>query len=92
MHHYHDPKDGVLAYADSCHWTDVNRPLFGGITFNTGVFEASEKHRHDQFEDNFETILHEIIHVLGFSDGMWEYFINPATGLAYGKDNKPVIV
>lgn len=35
-------------------------------------------------EDEFETTLHEIFHILGFSSWMYSYWYNPLTNSAYG--------
>lgn len=43
-----------------------------------------------EFENNFETTIHEITHVLGFASYLYPYYINPNTGVAYG--DYPVII
>ncbi|KRX04456.1 Insulin-like growth factor binding protein, N-terminal [Pseudocohnilembus persalinus] len=40
----------------------------------------------DAFEDQLETTIHELTHILGFSGGMMDQFTNPATGNTYAAD------
>ncbi|EGR27549.1 leishmanolysin family protein, putative [Ichthyophthirius multifiliis] len=51
---------------------DLNKQNFNGINFNEGKFN-----RYTQL------IIHEVIHLLGFSDNIYPYFINKATGKYY---------
>lgn len=45
------------------------------------------KDRNDyEFEDNLETTIHEILHVLGFSGGAMKFWIDPSTGKPYTRD------
>jgi Zn-dependent peptidase ImmA (M78 family) len=34
-----------------------------------------------QIERDIYTVMHEITHVLGFSEGLYQYYINPSTGV-----------
>jgi len=43
------------------------------------------------FEELFELILHEMMHMFGFSGSKYRYWINPETGREYGYGNEPVV-
>ncbi len=53
------------------------RPVYGAIFFNLNyLFTESAS----ALEENLSTTLHEITHILGFANYLFEYFINPNTG------------
>ncbi|EGR32543.1 leishmanolysin family protein, putative [Ichthyophthirius multifiliis] len=73
-----------IANAGYCAIGDVlTRPIFGRVNFNLkninqfGGDAAS-------FENDLETSIHEILHVLGFSSNAARFWINPDTGKSYG--------
>ena len=47
--------------------------------------------QHHEFEDDLETTIHEIIHILGFSSRLMPFWINPETDEIYGKDLNKIL-
>lgn len=62
-----------LAWALSCRFSSIWRPLMGQI--NIGPRKVDEARPYDLQR----TILHELIHVLGFSADDWPYFYDANT-------------
>jgi proprotein convertase subtilisin/kexin type 5 len=78
-----DSQSSLLAYALSCQLqTDTYRPNLGVIVFNLAYMPANLTS--DYFDSLFKTTIHELTHVLGFSQSLYQYYINPATLLPYG--------
>jgi len=73
-----DPTSSYIASASACYVdTDTNRPLVGHVKYNIAYgFD-------DDTEFNFQTqlyiTLHEVGHVLGFSAGLYDLYIDPNT-------------
>lgn len=53
------------------------RPLFGRLNFNS--FFVTPFAGDVQLERDITLVLHELTHVLGFSEGLMDYYINPIT-------------
>lgn len=67
----------VLAWASPCYLDDNTlRPTVGRIGFNTYVTNLDFFH----FRDHYGTIIHEIMHILGFHEALYEFFYDPVTG------------
>jgi hypothetical protein len=49
---------------------DNSRPITGLVNFNLAYLKISNK----EFNDFTMTVLHEIMHVLGFSPTLYEHF------------------
>jgi len=66
-----------LAYAVPCRLSNVdNRPAYGLINFNLKyLYTETTLER----EENFLTTLHEMAHILGFSSGLYPFFIDSST-------------
>jgi len=60
------------------------RPKIGMINFNYAY--GFDKSSYYYYQAQMYTTLHELGHVLGFSSQLYKYFINPATGKAFGTD------
>lgn len=54
-----------------------NRPIYGYMVFNLAYLPMKKVVDH---QENLSTALHELAHVLGFNDDLYEYFRNPDTG------------
>ncbi|EGR30431.1 leishmanolysin family protein, putative [Ichthyophthirius multifiliis] len=78
------PQDGDLANACVCAYNDMYmRPSFGRIQFDLGLFGKNQDA--ESFENDLETTIHEILHILGFSGFQMQFWINPQTGQYYGQ-------
>ncbi|EGR30430.1 leishmanolysin family protein, putative [Ichthyophthirius multifiliis] len=78
------PQDGDLANACVCAHNSYHlRPSFGRIQFNIGLVGVNDDN--ESFENDLETTVHEIIHILGFSGFQMPFWINPQTGQYYGQ-------
>jgi len=58
--------------------TQFHRPIVGVITFNESPI-VLEEGRDVGSEGDISMTIHEIIHILGFSDSLFPYYINPET-------------
>lgn len=64
-------EDGYLAWSGPCALDpSTNRPIFGQINLNPAYMNLLS------FRKLFDTIIHEIFHVIGFSPDLFEYFVN----------------
>ncbi|EGR28962.1 leishmanolysin family protein, putative [Ichthyophthirius multifiliis] len=78
------PQDGDLANALVCAHNEQHlRPSFGRIQFNLGLVGINDDN--ESFENDVETTVHEIIHILGFSGFQMQLWIDPDTGKYYGQ-------
>lgn len=85
----------ALAWAGSCLLDpDFNRPYVGRINFNLAKFTGE-----DSFESQVDTTIHELTHVLGFSDGWFKYFrlngqpyTNPITTVANRRSGRKTLL
>ena len=67
------PSDMFVAWAGACMLSPQDyRPTMGRINFNPYHLSNERKKLFDQFA----TIMHEVYHVLGFSSGLYEYYID----------------
>jgi len=65
-----------VAWAGSCKLLkSTNRPIVGQVNFNYKDIKAEGD---IQFENDLYSVLHEIAHVLGFSDSLFNKFVKPA--------------
>ncbi|EGR31368.1 leishmanolysin family protein, putative, partial [Ichthyophthirius multifiliis] len=86
---YTKQNSGMLANAGFCAMADVGipRPTYGRVNFNlSNMFKFGGDP--EVFENDLETTVHEILHVLGFSGSAMYYWIDPDTGKPYGPNNK----
>lgn len=67
------PDESYIAYATSC-MSDfkTGRPVVGLVNFNIAKINRDV----GSFEDNVDTTMHEIIHVLGMSPNLYDNFID----------------
>jgi hypothetical protein len=71
------PFDSFLALSFPCGLAETNnRPVYGTILFNLYYLNTESTTDHEQ---NLATTLHEMAHILGFSDYLYEYFVDPET-------------
>eukprot|EP00878_Enallax_costatus_P012088 GHUV01012620.1.p1 GENE.GHUV01012620.1~~GHUV01012620.1.p1 ORF type:complete len:518 (+),score=57.56 GHUV01012620.1:562-2115(+) len=67
----------MFAWASSCDWDLVtNRPTLGTLVVCPGFFNQTEG-------EQLATMLHEVIHALGFSSSWFEYWYDQDTGEPY---------
>jgi hypothetical protein len=73
-----------VAWANTCQ-VDGNsgRPNAGQVNMNLKYLKTDFK----TFFDVFGTVIHEIVHVLGFSSSMYKLFIDPVFGKRLGEAN-----
>jgi hypothetical protein len=73
-----DSTSGYVAQAGACSLSSANyRPVFGLLRYN--LYYISSSTNDATIESHIYTTLHEITHVLGFSSGLYNYYINPTT-------------
>jgi len=65
----------------------LKRPTFGRIILSGHHFLGDKTRKNLQFKKDLEIVIHEIIHVLGFSPVAISYWIDSATGETIGSDN-----
>jgi len=56
---------------------------FGYIVLDTDNMRFGDGSNRN-FEMNYEHVVHEALHILGFSTELYETWINPSTGNPYG--------
>lgn len=79
-----EPDQQFLAWAQACSLdTSTNRPLFGLINYNIYYLQQSNRTNDKAFSLDVSTTIHEITHVLGFSQDMINLWIDPHTGQMY---------
>lgn len=67
-----------IAYALPCAITNpTHRPVYGMININLNYLSIATI---TDKQDNFLTVLHEVVHILGFSSNLYGYYIDPSTG------------
>ncbi|EGR32455.1 leishmanolysin family protein, putative [Ichthyophthirius multifiliis] len=85
VQNYNNPQNSVLADAIYCQMDDtLKRVNFGRIKINMqNIYLDGTNYG---YQRDFNNILHEIFHILGFSSGLYRYWINPSTGNYYGNE------
>lgn len=83
-----DPTSNFLAYAGGCLLGGSavqGRVIAGRVVYNLHYMNVEQGLFYNPrfFEDNLETTLHEIVHILGFSGSMIQYWWNTATNARY---------
>lgn len=74
-----EPDQGYVAWATACFIDPrTNRPIGGQVNFNLAYIKTENS----DFIGFSKVTLHEIFHVMGFSPGLYETFIDP-TGRPY---------
>ena len=61
---------------------ETKRPIFGASEINVKYFSDDKS----KMFDSLQTITHEVFHALGFTDYMYQYFIDPSNGEIKGAD------
>ncbi|EGR33968.1 leishmanolysin family protein, putative [Ichthyophthirius multifiliis] len=80
-----NPYSSVLSSASFCAVDPIlKRPTFGRIQYNIGIL-ISQISSNEKFENRVETTIHEMLHVLGFSQFSMPYWIDPSTKSFYGQ-------
>lgn len=93
--HTSEADQNFVAWAGSCS-RDDNIPNFGRVNYNMFYVAdqiAAEEHAadgHIDFEEVYETTIHEMMHAFGF-DGAYHLWINPDTGDIYGEGAAPTV-
>ncbi|EGR34496.1 leishmanolysin family protein, putative, partial [Ichthyophthirius multifiliis] len=79
----------TVANAGFCAYSNIGytRPTFGRINFNLLNINKSIANK-NSFQEDLQTTIHEILHVLGFSGGGMYFWIDPNTGQYYGNEFK----
>ncbi|EGR33996.1 leishmanolysin family protein, putative [Ichthyophthirius multifiliis] len=77
---YTKENSGTVADAVFCALADegIERPTFGRVNFNLTNMDKFGGDP-ESFENDLETTIHEILHVVGFSANAMYYWINPET-------------
>jgi len=71
----------ALAFARTCFGLDsTERPIIGSISYNLTYQPNTTETSSSYYENMLMTTLHELGHVLGFSEVMFDYFMDPNTG------------
>eukprot|EP00587_Corethron_hystrix_P002943 CAMPEP_0113302822 /NCGR_PEP_ID=MMETSP0010_2-20120614/3491_1 /TAXON_ID=216773 ORGANISM="Corethron hystrix, Strain 308" /NCGR_SAMPLE_ID=MMETSP0010_2 /ASSEMBLY_ACC=CAM_ASM_000155 /LENGTH=706 /DNA_ID=CAMNT_0000156709 /DNA_START=71 /DNA_END=2191 /DNA_ORIENTATION=- /assembly_acc=CAM_ASM_000155 len=75
-------QQGTLAYASACELDQYDRPIAGSITFCLDTIDLGENNWVSQItlETTVETAVHEVAHILAFSDLLMPYFRKPENG------------
>ncbi|EGR34062.1 leishmanolysin family protein, putative [Ichthyophthirius multifiliis] len=63
-----EPAETYVAYASWCQFLDVIGPTHGQVNFNLGLLGRKNMQDPVEFEDLMEIVIHEMTHILGFSD------------------------
>ncbi|EGR26889.1 leishmanolysin family protein, putative [Ichthyophthirius multifiliis] len=71
-----EPGNNTLAYAGWCQFIDRLGPTHGTVNFNLGLLAAKNLQDPIVFEDLMEIVIHEITHILGFSDNDIPRWVN----------------
>ncbi|KAL4454178.1 hypothetical protein ABPG74_012135 [Tetrahymena malaccensis] len=80
---YFNSGSSALANAASCFINPAyQRPTFGRVSFNIGYLTNTNPNSF-KFQLDLQVLLHEIIHVLGFSSDSMQYWIDPDTQKPY---------
>lgn len=67
---------GVVAWAAPCAYHPLtNRPIAGRVALNPNAIKTAHKH----FSNQFGVLMHEIYHILGFNEHLYQFFIDPLT-------------
>ena len=64
----------TLAYASHCQLDQYDRPVFGFIQMCAA--RTDPKQRQSERDEDFHTALHEVTHILGFSEMLFPFFRN----------------
>ncbi|KAL4472694.1 hypothetical protein ABPG74_018643 [Tetrahymena malaccensis] len=84
-----NPNSTTIASAGWCSLDP--QPNIGRVQFNIGNINPDESQT-QTFQNNFSIALHEILHILGFSQGSAYYWINPETNKPYKLDYKHQVI
>lgn len=72
-----DSGQGFLASAGACMQKDfTGRPIFGRVKYNFGQMTSVDVNSNMDFENMLETTLHELVHVLGFSNFLYYTWVD----------------
>jgi len=78
------PDDGTTyATGNSLAFDSQMRPVVGHVNFNSRLMPESVKEGSAQWQELTGVALHEMMHVLGFSNSMFPYFMNHTSGELY---------
>jgi leishmanolysin len=77
-----NPSSSYLAYASPCSLNNNYRPNTGKVVFNS-AYLASSYSTAAAFNGLFKIVSHEMTHVMGFSQSLYSYFLDPSN------NNKP---
>ena len=61
---------GALAYSGTCQRDELDRPIFGAANFCPAALSVAPA----DFEAQTATVVHELVHALGFSQASWPLF------------------
>ncbi len=80
----------MLADAIHCGFDEtLKRPNFGRVRVNMASVGVDKSDA--GFEGDLNTVIHECLHIFGFSNSLYSKWIDPATGDYYGSENLPKI-
>ncbi|EGR27298.1 leishmanolysin family protein, putative [Ichthyophthirius multifiliis] len=82
---YANDNNDAIASATCCEYSNGKtvRPIFGMVQFNLSNMKTDSGDA-AIFENDLETTIHEILHILGFSVYAMQFWIDPDTGKSYG--------
>ncbi|KAL4472693.1 hypothetical protein ABPG74_018642 [Tetrahymena malaccensis] len=83
-----DPNSIILANAVWCSLDP--QPNIGRVQFNIGKLNIDDSQT-QSFQNNFSIAIHEILHILGFSQNSAQFWINPDTNQPYQLSNQDAI-
>ncbi|EGR29768.1 leishmanolysin family protein, putative [Ichthyophthirius multifiliis] len=82
---YNSPDSSNLANAVHCQMDPaLKRVNYGVIMVN--LDKILQQNTNPGFKSDLNVILHEMLHILGFSRGLYRYWINPQTGNYYDNE------
>jgi proprotein convertase subtilisin/kexin type 5 len=85
-----DRNSDVLANAVYCGMDDtLKRVNFGRILINVG--KTSRDEPNSSFESDLLTVIHECLHIFGFSGNLYKNWVDPDTGNYYGTNVNKII-
>ncbi|EGR33955.1 leishmanolysin family protein, putative [Ichthyophthirius multifiliis] len=85
-----EPAETYLAYASWCQFLDGIGPTHGQVNFNLGILGTKNMQDPVEFEDLMEIVIHEMTHILGFSNNDIPRWVDQQ-GRPYAKPSNTII-
>ena len=75
-----EPGQSFLAWAMACVQDSITRrPVIGQINYNIATNRIQVRSSWSAYQDDLTTSMHELTHVLAFSSGLFDDYIDPST-------------